>query len=182
MTGLALLLALVAAAIPLPIPQSGVDAADAEGIGALLDRGRYVEALVSIDELEGAARHRWRLRALHQAGDLLAALDAAELGLKEAPSDPELLLGGADVALVLGAPVATELCERFGAAVDALPPETEHRSWWQDRATTYRALAAIQEEARDDRRRAEERARWIAGLGFAAAAAWLIALALRRVG
>jgi len=154
--------------------------AQAGDLEALLDEGRYAEALASIEGLDGLERHRGRVRVLHHAGDLLGAFEAGVAGLEQAPGDLALLLATVDVALVLGAPAAIDLSERLDAAVSALPADTQHRSWWEDKAREFGALAAAQTGSEQVREGVEQRARWVAGLGLAAAGLALLALSRKR--
>jgi hypothetical protein len=154
--------------------------AQAGGIDALIEQGRYTEALVAIDGLDGPQGHSYRTRTLHQAGDLLGAYEAGLDGLDETPDDLQLLLSTVDVALAVEAPAVSDLTGRLSAAVAALPPDAEHRSWWEGKALEYRELVAELEGGASVRVGAERRARWVAGLGLAGAGLLLLFLSRRR--
>jgi hypothetical protein len=147
----------------------------------LLAEDRYEEALALADARPPLERLRLRRRILHHAGDLTGALAAGREGLALAPDDLEMLLGTADVAVVLGLPrPARELCDRFAAAVRALPADAEQRAWWVAKAREYTAYADALDRDRERRERAALRARVVSAGALAAALLGLFALARAR--
>lgn len=165
--------------------------AGAEGIAAqgwnqgsfdgLISEGRYAEALTMIEAADRpeVERDRLRVRTLHQAGDLIGALAAAQNGLQRAPEDLQLLLAATDLASNLGTPIAAGLSARLSQGVEALGGDEPARDWWVERAATYAELAAADERAREERGAAEQRARGVALGSIALALVSLFTLAVR---
>ena len=95
--------------------------ADYEAGRALLDAGRFREALAAFDELANPAeRHRGRAEAYWRAGDPARTLVEARAGLASEPGSPELAHRAVAAALWIGDEAsAARLLEELRANVAA---------------------------------------------------------------
>jgi hypothetical protein len=168
---LSLLLSLGLVIVP---AQEGYDAALAH-----LEEGRLDAALAALDgEPAPAVRHEGRARVFFAAGDHLAQVREARLGLEHAPEDLNLLFQGCLGALWLAADgPAEELTGRLTQAVERDPHLTDSdRAAWRAKAEEFRGLSRDLVRQREIREAAASRARLVAGIGLVAAVAALIVL------
>jgi hypothetical protein len=150
---------------------------------ALVDQGRFAEALQAFDaESDAARRAEGRAWAFYRGRLPAAALAEAEQGLARDPRDLALLHRAAAAGLFLRAPerAAAHLDELAAALAGAGPPD-DARAFFAAEELRLRALLA---EIRDEEARrsgALRRARGASLALLAAALAALLFLALRQV-